>query len=210
MGYHHLALAARDMAAIHHFYEEVMGFELVKVEVATVPDGGWAKHFFYRMDGDDSRFIAFWELHDVPGTERLETNLSRAAGVPDFINHIAFAVPTADELARRKATLARGRSRRPRDRPRLVPLDLHQGSQREPGRVLPDDRGLHRRGPRRGDRGAHRQRPGVQQAAPAHRDAPGLREHPSRVARASTVGFVRAWSSSGRPSIACSDLRCTT
>jgi catechol 2,3-dioxygenase-like lactoylglutathione lyase family enzyme len=102
MGYHHLALAARDMAAIHHFYEEVMGFELVKVEVATVPDGGWAKHFFYRMDGDDSRFIAFWELHDVPGTDRLETNLSRAAGVPDFINHIAFAVPTADELARRK------------------------------------------------------------------------------------------------------------
>ena len=104
MGYHHLALAARDMAAIHHFYEEVMGFELVKVEVATVPDGGWAKHFFYRMDGDDSRFIAFWELHDVPGTARLETNLSRAAGVPDFINHIAFAVPTAESsLAGRHA-----------------------------------------------------------------------------------------------------------
>ena len=61
MGYHHLALAARDMAAIHHFYEEVMGFELVKVEIAPVPDGGWAKHFFYRMDGDDSRFIAFWK-----------------------------------------------------------------------------------------------------------------------------------------------------
>jgi len=45
MGYHHLALAARDMAAVHHFYEDVMGFELVKVEVAPVPDGGWAKHF---------------------------------------------------------------------------------------------------------------------------------------------------------------------
>jgi len=103
MSYHHLALAARDMAAIHHFYEEVMGFELVKVEVAPVPEGGWAKHFFYRMDGDDSRFIAFWELHDVPGTEAIETNISRAAGVPDFINHIAFTVPTADELDRRKA-----------------------------------------------------------------------------------------------------------
>ena len=103
MGYHHLALAARDMAAIHRFYEEVMGFELVKVEVAPVQDGGWAKHFFYRMDGDDSRFIAFWELHDVPGAARLETNISRAAGVPDFINHIAFAVPTTDELERRKA-----------------------------------------------------------------------------------------------------------
>ena len=60
MAYHHLALAARDMAAVHHFYEEVMGFELVKVEVAPVQEGGWAKHFFYRMDGDDSKFIAFW------------------------------------------------------------------------------------------------------------------------------------------------------
>ena len=26
MGYHHLALAAKDMKAIHHFYETVMGF----------------------------------------------------------------------------------------------------------------------------------------------------------------------------------------
>ena len=103
MSYHHLALAARDMAAIHRFYEDVMGFELVKVEVAPVQGGGWAKHFFYRMDGDDSRFIAFWELHEVPGTARLETNLSRAAGVPEYINHIAFAVSTAVELERRKA-----------------------------------------------------------------------------------------------------------
>ena len=103
MAYHHLALATRDIAAIHHFYEEVMGFELVKVEVAPVPDGGWAKHFFYRMEGDDSRFIAFWELHEVPGAAGLETNISRAAGVPDFINHIAFAVSTTDELERRKA-----------------------------------------------------------------------------------------------------------
>jgi catechol 2,3-dioxygenase-like lactoylglutathione lyase family enzyme len=103
MGYHHLALAARDMAAIHHFYEEVMGFELVKVEVGPVQDGGWAKHFFYRMDADDSRFIAFWELHDVPGTAQLDTNISRAARVPEYINHIAFAVSTAEDLERRKA-----------------------------------------------------------------------------------------------------------
>jgi len=110
MAYHHLALAARDMAAIHHFYEEVMGFELVKVVIAPVREGGWAKHFFYRMDGDDSRFIAFWELHDVPGTANLETNLCRAAGVPDFINHIAFDVPSLEDLDRRKGRwLASGR-----------------------------------------------------------------------------------------------------
>ena len=102
MGYHHLALAAKDMAAIHHFYEEVMGFELVKAEVGPSPEGGWAKHFFYRME-DDSKFIAFWEMHDFPGVDNtLETNLSKAAGLPDHINHIAFDVKDAEELEARK------------------------------------------------------------------------------------------------------------
>lgn len=102
MAYHHLALAAKDMAAIHAFYEGVMGFELVKVEVQPAPGGtGWAKHFFYRMD-NDSTFIAFWELHDVPGAEQLETNLSVAAGVPEGINHIAFDVSDAAGLAARR------------------------------------------------------------------------------------------------------------
>ncbi|MCR9105905.1 MAG: VOC family protein [Gammaproteobacteria bacterium] len=101
MGYHHLALACTDIHAIHNFYEGILGFELVKVEVGPVPEGGWAKHFFYRME-DDSKFIAFWEMHDVPGAEQVETNLSRAAGVPDQINHIAFDVTSAADLERRK------------------------------------------------------------------------------------------------------------
>lgn len=101
MGYHHLALAARDMTAIHEFYEGVMGFELVKVEVGPSPEGGWAKHFFYRME-DDSKFIAFWEMHDMPGTENFETNLSKAAGVPDHINHISFDVKDRADLERRR------------------------------------------------------------------------------------------------------------
>ncbi|GMV62916.1 MAG: hypothetical protein AMXMBFR74_20840 [Parvibaculum sp.] len=101
MGYHHLALAARDMKAIHNFYEGIMGFELVKVEVGPAPEGGWAKHFFYRME-DDSKFIAFWEMHDIPGTKNFETNLSKAAGVPDHINHISFDVKDKADLDRRR------------------------------------------------------------------------------------------------------------
>ena len=102
MGYHHLALACRDIQAVHHFYEDIMGFELVKVEIGPVPEGGWAKHFFYRME-DNQKFIAFWELHDVPGTENLETNISRAAGVPDHINHVAFDVADMAALQSRKS-----------------------------------------------------------------------------------------------------------
>ena len=102
MGYHHLALAAKDIQALHDFYEGVMGFELVKVEVGPSPEGGWAKHFFYRME-DDSKFIAFWEMHDFPGVdENLETNISKAAGLPDHINHIAFDVDSREALQMRK------------------------------------------------------------------------------------------------------------
>lgn len=98
MAYHHLALAARDMAAIHHFYETVMGFELVKVEIAPVMGGGWGKHFFYRMDGDDSRFIAFWELNDTPDAERYLYDLNAAANMPMGTNHYSFAVSSREEL----------------------------------------------------------------------------------------------------------------
>ncbi|MEM1433580.1 MAG: VOC family protein, partial [Pseudomonadota bacterium] len=109
MGYHHLALAARDMRATHAFYEGVMGFELVKVEVQPAPGGeGWAKHYFYRMDSD-SNFIAFWELREVPGTEDFDANLSTAAGLPDGTNHIAFDVrDRADFVKRREQWQAAG------------------------------------------------------------------------------------------------------
>ncbi|QLC25960.1 VOC family protein [Parasphingopyxis algicola] len=98
MAYHHLALAAKDMKAIHDFYEGVMGFELVKVEIAPVMGGGWGKHFFYRMDADDSRFIAFWELHDVPGQADQVHDLNAAAKMPQGTNHYSFAVDTRAEL----------------------------------------------------------------------------------------------------------------
>jgi len=98
MSYHHLALAAKDMKAIHAFYEGVMGFELVKVEIAPVMGGGWGKHFFYRMDGDDSRFIAFWELMETPGEAGYKFDLNEAAGTPQGTNHYSFSVDTAEQL----------------------------------------------------------------------------------------------------------------
>ncbi len=98
MSYHHLALAAKDMKATHNFYENVMGFELVKVEVAPLPEGGWGKHFFYRMGGDDTKFIAFWELHDVPNQDELKFDLNEAANMPYGTNHYSFSVDSIEEL----------------------------------------------------------------------------------------------------------------
>jgi len=98
MAYHHLALAAKDMKATHEFYEGIMGFELVKVEVAPIMTGGWGKHFFYRMNGDDSRFIAFWELHDTEGSEDYVYDINAAAKLPPGTNHYSFSVDSKQEL----------------------------------------------------------------------------------------------------------------
>jgi catechol 2,3-dioxygenase-like lactoylglutathione lyase family enzyme len=100
MGYHHLALATRDMKAIDHFYREVMGFDLKKVEVGPTPQGGWAKHFFYEIEPD--RFIAFWELHGPAFEKPFETGLSKAVGLPEWVNHISFYSPTEDHLRQKR------------------------------------------------------------------------------------------------------------
>lgn len=41
-------------------------------------------------------------MHDMPGTEGFESNISKAAGLLDHINDIAFDVTSMDDLQKRK------------------------------------------------------------------------------------------------------------
>lgn len=100
MAFHHVAFASRDLTATHRFYTEACDFELVKAVVApTDAPGGWAKHLFY--DTGSSGLIAFWELHD----ERMagnDTAISTGLGFEPWVNHIAFAADSVDDLDRRR------------------------------------------------------------------------------------------------------------
>lgn len=105
MGFHHVALATRDSAATHRFYTEVMGFELVKVNVGPTPGehGGWSKHYFYDTSGAlggsaDNGMIAFWEIHDDQIGTDFPVDINAAAGLPWWVNHIAFDAPTYEHL----------------------------------------------------------------------------------------------------------------
>ena len=95
MSYHHMAIVTKDMAATHSFYSKGMGFELVKVEKAPTPTGGWAKHFFY--DTGDGQLMAFWELHDDSMPNDHETAIATGLGLPMWTNHSAFGA--ADQAA---------------------------------------------------------------------------------------------------------------
>jgi catechol 2,3-dioxygenase-like lactoylglutathione lyase family enzyme len=106
MGFHHVALATRDTTATHDFYTRVMGFDLVKVVTAPTPGehGGWSKHFFYSTgSGGDHGMIAFWEIHDEMIGDSFPVDLNGAAGLPWWVNHIAFDAPTRDDLDRHRA-----------------------------------------------------------------------------------------------------------
>ncbi len=98
MGFHHIALATRDTEATHRFYTDVMDFELVKVVASPTPgdSGGWSKHFFY--DTGDGPMIAFWEIHDPEIGDDFPTDINAAAGLPWWVNHVAFDAPTRAAL----------------------------------------------------------------------------------------------------------------
>jgi catechol 2,3-dioxygenase-like lactoylglutathione lyase family enzyme len=100
MGFHHLAFATRDLPATHLFYTDAMGFRLVKLVAAPTPEGGWAKHVFY--DTGDGTMIAFWELHVDAIGDAYPTDLNRSLGLPGWVNHVAFASPSLEDLRTRR------------------------------------------------------------------------------------------------------------
>jgi len=105
MGFHHVALATRDTAATHDFYTNVMGFSLVKVVTASTPGdhGGWSKHFFYSTgSSSDNGMIAFWEIHDPEIGDDFPVDINTTAGLPWWVNHIAFDAPTLEDLHRHR------------------------------------------------------------------------------------------------------------
>ncbi len=107
MGFHHLALATRDIKATHEFYTAAMGFELVKVAVGPAGKRGFAKHLFY--DTGNGELIAFWDLHDPDFTEDWSPAIATGLGLPPWTNHVAFqAVDRADIDRRRERWLAHG------------------------------------------------------------------------------------------------------
>jgi catechol 2,3-dioxygenase-like lactoylglutathione lyase family enzyme len=97
MAFHHLAIATRDLAATHAFYEGAMGFSLDRVNTAPTPEGGWARHVFY--DTGNGEMIAFWDIHDDPHVGDFQPSISKGLGLPPWTNHIAFGAETLTDLA---------------------------------------------------------------------------------------------------------------
>jgi hypothetical protein len=55
------------------------------------------------MDGDDTKFIAFWELHDTATQGAHEFDLNKAANLPNGTNHFSFDVDSRGALDEKRA-----------------------------------------------------------------------------------------------------------
>jgi catechol 2,3-dioxygenase-like lactoylglutathione lyase family enzyme len=101
MSFHHVSLATKDPVGTHRFYTEVMGFELVKVQVGPTPGGnGWSRLAFYDTGGDG--LMSFFDLHDETIAAEYRTDLSQSVGLPIWVNHVAFDAATRGELEAHK------------------------------------------------------------------------------------------------------------
>lgn len=75
----------------------------MKVEAApTLEQTGWARHVFF--DTGDGQLFAVWDLHDATIPE-FDPAISRGLGLPTWVNHIAFAASSLDDLAARRQRL---------------------------------------------------------------------------------------------------------
>jgi catechol 2,3-dioxygenase-like lactoylglutathione lyase family enzyme len=97
-GVNHLALVCRDMARTVEFYQQVLGFPLVKTIELPM---GMGQHFFFDIGGGDC--LAFFWFPGAPGPAPGVSAPAALPGVGEItsaigsMNHVAFNVP-ADKV----------------------------------------------------------------------------------------------------------------
>lgn len=99
---HHVAYATRDPEATYAFYSGKLGMPLVHTENHRQGDG-YFRHIFFDMGSGD--FLAFFVIEDVGEKPEYRTDISVGAGLPVWVNHIAFRLDTLEELETMKTRL---------------------------------------------------------------------------------------------------------
>jgi catechol 2,3-dioxygenase-like lactoylglutathione lyase family enzyme len=86
------------------FYEDMLGFEVVRCDTIDVKEGGRIRHVFFDTGG--SQLLAFMEPRGLPGmAEEFDASLNRPLGMPQGFYHFAFEAGSREELAAKRAEL---------------------------------------------------------------------------------------------------------
>ena len=105
-GFNHVDLGTRDMEATRAFYEDVLGFPLVRADLVEIAGAGRMKHFFF--DVGNGQLMGFMSGEDVNGyPKEFDAGINKGLGLAPGVYHFAFDAETEDDLARIQQHLER-------------------------------------------------------------------------------------------------------
>jgi catechol 2,3-dioxygenase-like lactoylglutathione lyase family enzyme len=100
-GFNHIDLGTRDMEATRRFYEDLLGFPLVRADLVEIGKRGRMKHFFF--DVGHGQLMGFMSGEDVAGFPNgFDAGINAGLGLPPGVYHFAFDAETEADLERIK------------------------------------------------------------------------------------------------------------
>ena len=104
LGFNHIDLGTRDMEATRRFYEDVLGFPLVRADLIEIDDKGRMQHFFF--DVGNGQLIGFMSGENVEGFPKdFDTSINKGLGLPPGVYHFAFEADSVETLEATKKHL---------------------------------------------------------------------------------------------------------
>ena len=104
LGFNHIDLGTKDMEATRAFYEDVLGFPLVRADLVELGDRGVMKHFFF--DIGNGQLIGFMSGEDVEGYPKdFDSSINKGLGLMQGVYHFAFNAESLDLLEATKQRL---------------------------------------------------------------------------------------------------------
>ena len=76
-GFNHIDLGTRNMEATRAFYQDVLGFPLVRADLIDIAGKGTMKHFFF--DLGHGQLIGFMSGEEVQGFPEFDAGTTRAS-----------------------------------------------------------------------------------------------------------------------------------
>ena len=100
-GLNHIDLGTKNMEATRAFYEDLLGFPLVRADLIDIVGKGTMKHFFF--DLGNGQLIGFMSGEDVSGFNKdFDPGINKGLGLPPGVYHFAFDAESESDLERIK------------------------------------------------------------------------------------------------------------
>jgi catechol 2,3-dioxygenase-like lactoylglutathione lyase family enzyme len=103
-GFNHIDLGTKDMEATRRFYEDLLGFPLVRADLVEIAGAGRMKHFFF--DVGNGQLMGFMSGEEVSGWPKdFDAGINKGLGLMPGVYHFAFDAESENDLERIKVHL---------------------------------------------------------------------------------------------------------